>query len=185
MKRLPRILVASASVGLILTVAVTGIALAPEGAERWLFLSALVAVIAAIQGVATDPADLAAALLFSLPPVLALLTEGSPTWLIGPLGALLLLAAELSALSWECQGDNPLTTLTGRRLIGIAGLALVGLVAALVVGSVAPRVSLGGTAAVAVAAVALAAIGGAVFPGQRVTRGHPDPSNGEYGTRSE
>lgn len=158
-----RLLIASAAVAVLVGVVATAVALGPEDIRKWLLLSGLVAGVAAVQGVGSDPADLAPALVFSLPPVLALLVDGSPTWLIGPLGALLLLSAELGALSWDCQREAPLNTIRRRRLRRVAVLAALGLGAALVVPAVALAPLSGGTAALVIAALAFAAVGPVLF----------------------
>lgn len=160
-----RRLLATASVGLILFVVITSIALGPAGSRIWLLASGVLAAVLALQSVSLRPADLGPSLLFSLPPVLALAAHGSPARLIGPLGALLFLAAELGALSWECQGGFPLRAVQQRRLLEGLGLSAVGLVAALAIDFAAPLVPLGGPAALVLAAAGLAAAGAIVFRG--------------------
>lgn len=165
----PRLLLAVASVAIILLVVATGAALGPLDIRRWLVFSALLAVIGAIQSVASDQGDLTAALLLSLVPVTALLADGSPSWLIVPLGVLLLVAADLSALSWDCQGRERMTAVQRQRLRDIAPPALLALAGSLAVVGVAAAPASGGalvgTVAAAAAAVALAAIGRLVFRG--------------------
>lgn len=163
MRPLPRIVAGSCSVAVVLLVVATAAVLGPDGARSWLLVSGGVAVIAAIQAVTSDPADLAPALLFSLPPVIALLADGSPTWLIGPLGALLLLAGELSALSWDLTGTKPMSTLRRQRLRSMGQLTVLALAASLLVTIVGRAPSPRGTVAALLAATALTAFGGVVF----------------------
>lgn len=168
----PRLILASCSVAIVLLVVTTATALGPDGARPWLLVSGSIAVITAIQAAASDPADLAPALLFSLPPVIALLADGSPTWLVGPLGACLLLAGELSALSWESQGTRPLSAVRQHRLRGTAQLVSLGLIASLGVAMVGRIPSPGGTVAVVVSAAALAALARVLF---RRSNTNPSP----------
>lgn len=161
----PRIVLACFSVAIVAAVVVTAAAFGPEAPRRWLLLCGMLAVVAALQSVTAEDRDLAAALLLSLPPVLALASEGSPTWLIASLGALLLMAGELNALSWECQVPGPMKAGIPRRLLDTAGLAAVGLGGSLAVYFVAQVSTFGGTGAVVLAAVALAALGLLLLPG--------------------
>jgi hypothetical protein len=156
--RRPRLVLAAASVALFAAVAVLAVPAAPTSWRIWLAGSAGLALIAALQSVAADPRDVAAALLLSLPPVLALLAHGSPTWLVGPLAVLLLVASEMGALSWDCQGAVGLTPAARARLLGIAPLAGLGLLGALLVGIVA-RVPIPATGLALAAAAAAAAMG--------------------------
>jgi hypothetical protein len=133
----PRLVLASASLGFLLLVMLMAIDLGPDRARPWLMISSGVALIAAVQSVASDPRDLTLALVLCMPSVLALLAEGSPTWLIGPLGALLLLAGELNALSWDCHGVAELNPVTRRRLSRAGWLSGFALVAAVGVAFVA------------------------------------------------
>lgn len=165
MSGLARRAFAAASVGLILFVVAASIALGPAGPRVWLVVSGVLAAGAAVQAVGLAPADLGLALLFSLPPVLALTSGGSPTWLIGPLGALLFVAAELGALSWECQGGFPLRAVQRRRLVRGLGLGGAGFVAALLIDFAASRVPLGSAPGLVLAAAFVAAAGALVFRG--------------------
>ncbi len=162
----PRLILAAASVALTLVVVATGVALGPDQFRRWLVFSGVLAVVTSIQSVASDQRDLTAALLLSTPPVVALLADGSPTWLIGPLAVLLLIAAELSALSWDARGvrgGSSLTHAQRQRLLDIAPLALLGFAGSVVVGAAAMVAVPGGTLAVGLAAIALAVLGRTVF----------------------
>ena len=133
--RTPRVLLASASVVAIAAVALLGAWLAPRGARPWLLGAAGLAVIAAVQSAASDPDDLTAALLLSLPSVVGLVGGGAPSWLVGPFGALLLLAGELNALAWSCEGADQMTVPQRRRLAHVLGLVAFAAVAALAVES--------------------------------------------------
>lgn len=158
-----RIVAASGSVAIVAGVVVVAAALGPDDSRAWLLFCGLLATAAALQGVLSDPRDLAPALLLSLPPVVALASDGSPTWLIGPLATALLVAGELIALSWESRGTGPTSSLGPRRLLEIGQLAALALAAALAVRVIPPVPVLGGAAAVAVAAAAIAALGILVF----------------------
>jgi hypothetical protein len=165
MKIPPRTALAAGSVAIIAAVNVTGMALGPSQMHMQLFLAIFtaVAIVVSVQSVTWDPAILLTALLLSLPAVIALLADGSPTWLIGPLAALLLVAAELNALSWKLHGAKSVDAAARRRVLEIGTLGGLGLLAALAVGLVAAGPSLAGVAAVLTAATALAALGYVVF----------------------
>lgn len=158
-----RIVAASGSVAIVAGVVVVAAALGPDESRAWLLFCGLLAAAAALQGVLSEPRDLAPALLLSLPPVVALASDGSPAWLIGPLGTLLLVAGELNALSWECRGTGPTTGVRTRRLLEIGQLAALALGAAAVVRVIPAVPVLGGAGAVAVAAAAIAVLGILVF----------------------
>jgi hypothetical protein len=115
----PRLVLAASSVALFAAVAVLAVLAAPW--RVWLAASAGLALIAALQSVTADPRDLATALLLSLPPVLALLADAAPTWLVGPLAVLLLVAGELGAMSLDCQGATHLTAAARARLLAPEG----------------------------------------------------------------
>lgn len=158
-----RVVLASCSMAIL--VAVVGVALTsgPGGPPVWLLFCGILAVAAGLQGVTSEPKDLTPALVLSLPPVVALAAEGSPTWLIGPLSALLLLSAELQALSWECRGTGSTGSFVPRRLLRVGVLVSLGLVASVGVEAVAGSWAASGTTAVALAAAALALLGLVVF----------------------
>lgn len=172
MRSLPRIILGSCSVAIILLVVAIATALGPEGARLWLLVSGGIAVLTAIQGAASDPADLTPALIFSLPPVIALFAPGSPSWLIGPLGAFLLLSGELNALSWASQPARPMNSVRRHHLRGTAELVSFGLIASLVITMLGRGPSPDGTLAVLVAATALAALARVLF---RRTTTNPSP----------
>jgi hypothetical protein len=152
------------SVAIIAVVVFTASAVGPGNMRLWLLLCSAIAVGAALQSVALDPPDLTTALLFSLGPLLGLLADGSPAWLIGPLAALLLLAAELNALSWACQADGSMNARHQRRLRSAGWLAALAFAAASVVSAVAHVPAAGGTLSLILAVALLAALGGWLFP---------------------
>lgn len=166
----PRVIFASCSVAIIIVINVTAVILGPIALRPLQVVSGLIAASVAVQSVRWNPAGLAPALYFSLPPVIALLAGESPAWLIGPLGASLLVASELNALSWECRGSGPIDGLARRRLLNIGQLGGLGLVASLAIPAVASGPSPGGTAAVVVAAIALAGLARVTFG--RATSSH-------------
>lgn len=128
-----RVILASASLAILIGVALSGVLLAPERLRPWLWTSAGLAAITGLQSIASDPRDIGFALLFTLPPLIALTADGSPTWLIGPLAALLLLAGELNALSWACQAAGTMSPVKRRRLARAGQLTALGLVVAVIV----------------------------------------------------
>ncbi len=132
---------------------------------QWLlYASAAAATLTAVLAVMSSGEAIAGAYLFSLPAVLVLLATDAGRWLIGPLGALLLLAGELSAWSWEYAGVVPADPeVMSQRGLDVARLAGFGLLASVAV-SVAGLGRLpGGSAAVVVAAVAVAALARLTF----------------------
>jgi hypothetical protein len=154
----PRLVLAAASVALFAAVALLAVLAAPPPWRAWLAACAGLALIAALQSVAADPRDLATALLLSLPPVLALLADAAPTWPVGPLAVLLLVASELGAMSWDCQGTTDLTPAARARLMAMAPLAGLGLLGALVVTMVG-RVPVPAAGFALAGAAAVAAVG--------------------------
>jgi hypothetical protein len=151
-----------ASVAVVLGVVGVALTLGPIGLRWWLLVFAVLAVAMAISGVLSEPRDLTPALLFSLAPVVALLPDDQATWAVAPLAALLLIAAELNALSWDAdglRGDGAVS----RRLTQAGQLAGVGIVSSWGVAATARATWLGGTAAVFVAAVAVGGFGFIVF----------------------
>jgi hypothetical protein len=129
-----------------------------------LVLGGLCAVAAAVHAVIWGPEALTSALLLSLPPLFVLAADGTGSWLIGPLAALLLLAGELNAVGWEFPGGGASSLLMRRRVSGAALLAGGGAaasVAVLAAAGLGP--SLSGLAALIAAAGALAALGWVIF----------------------
>lgn len=153
----------AASVALVAAVGLSATRLSTSDSKVWLYFCVALAVATAFQSVASEPRDLTPALLFSLPPIMALVAKGSPTWLVGPLGVLLLLAGELSALSWEFHGEGPAVAVTVRRLRRTAPLVALALAAAVSVYVASRLLVVEGTPAFMAAAAALAGIGWVVF----------------------
>lgn len=158
----PGVILAACSVSIIAVVNAAAATQAPPGARAPLLLCGSLAVVIAMQAALRDPAALAGALLFSVPPVIALAAADSPTWLIGPLGVMLLVAGELNALNWELRGAGPKEAFAPRvRNIGyLGGLSLA---ASLAVGVFASGPPPGGTAAVVLGGTALAALAIVLF----------------------
>lgn len=159
----PRAVLGACSVAIIGIVVVTATALGPGAPRPWLISSGILAVIMAVQSATSDPRELVLAMLFSLPPVFALVADGSPTWLIGPLGVLLLVAGELNALCWDAPRAEPLDAVKRRRLHHTGQLAGLGLAASWLVMAVASGPSPDGTLTVAVASVLLVILGSVVL----------------------
>lgn len=157
----------AASVGLLALVNGVALALVTAGdAGPALWMYGLLAVAAGVHAVVWEPEGLVAALLLSLGPLGALALGDRMGWMAGPLAALLLLAAELNAASWEFRGRGPFADVVRRRLASALRLAAGGAVVAVVVvvaAGVGP--SLGGTLSVLVAAAAVAGLGWVVFGG--------------------
>lgn len=154
----PRIVLAAATLGIIAVVNLTAASFGPADSRWLLLLSGFFAIGAAFQSVAWEPSDLLPALLFSLPPVMSLVADGSPAWLIAILGALLLAAAELHALGWECDGVGPSGAATRRRFRTIAELTLAGAAAGALVLAFGTIPLFAGVAAVVTGGVAIALI---------------------------
>lgn len=159
----PRAVLGACSVAIIGIVIVSAAALGPAAPRPWLISSGILAVIMAVQSAMFDPRELVLAMLFSLPPVLALVADGSPTWLIGPLSVLLLVAGELNALCWDAPSTGPLDAVKRRRLLRAGQLAGLGLAGSLLVMAVGSGPSPDGTLTVAVASLLLAVLGSAVL----------------------
>lgn len=153
----PGVILAACSISMIAVVNAAAVSQVPPASRAPLLLCGSLAIVIAMQAAIRDPAALAGALLFSLPPVIALVADDSPTWLIGPLGVMLLVASELNALKWELRGAGPKEAVAP-RLRSIGHLGALGLAASLAVGVVATGPSLGGTAAVILGGTALAAL---------------------------
>ena len=154
---------AAASVAMLALVVTVAVVAGPEHGRLWLILVGGLAVVVAVQSVFSEPGDLILALVLSLLPVVALSAEGSPTWLMGPLGVLLFVSGELNALSWTCRGPTGLSNVQRRRLLGVAPVALLALGGALAVSAVPPLPVFAGTLAVGLAGVLLASVGWALF----------------------
>lgn len=157
------ILLASCAVTIFAAVNVAAATLGPAAARPLLLLFTVAAVGVAAQTAALEFAALRWALLFSMPPVIALVAEGSPTWLIGPLATLLFVASELCALSWEIRGAGSSAPIPWDRLRIVGQLGALGLVASLAVEGIASGPVLGGTLAVVLGGIALVGLALAVF----------------------
>lgn len=163
MKAKTGVVLGASSVAIVAAVGLSATRVSTSDPKVWLYFCVALAVATAFQSVTSEPRDLTPALLFSVPPVMALVAEGSPTWLIGPLGVLLLLAGELSALSWEFQGEDRPGPVTVRRLGRTALLVALALAASVTVDVASRLPILEGTPAFMMAAAALAGIGLVVF----------------------
>ncbi len=96
-----RLALSVGSVGLVGGVALGAAELGPPGSRIWLGICGIVATAFALPAVSSEPRDLVPALSLALVPVVGLNSEGAMWW-FGPLFAgLLLLAGEISALTWE------------------------------------------------------------------------------------
>ena len=158
-----RTVVSAGSVGLFAIVNLSAALLASADTTPWLLLCAALAIAAAMQSVAWEPADLLAAMTLSLLPLIAFVSDGGSVVLVGVLGVLLLGAAELNVLSWEMEGAGPAGAGLRRRLVHIGRLELLGVIAVLGVLVVARLPFVSGMAAVVVAAGAVVVLGRMVF----------------------
>lgn len=168
MRIAPHLSLSAASVALFLVV--NGLALifvtgGDAGPALWMY--GILAVAAGIHAVIWEPEGLVAALLLSLGPLGALALSDQHGWVAGPLAALLLLAAELNAASWEFRGRGPFLMIARRRVASALRLAAGGAVAAVIVvvaAGVGPP--LGGTLSMLAAAAAVAGLGWVLFGGE-------------------
>jgi hypothetical protein len=158
-----RTVVSSSSVALFAIVNLTAALLASADATPWLMLCAALAIAAAMQSAAWEPADLLAAITLSLLPLVGLVSDGGSVALVGVLGVLLLCAAELNVLSWEMEGAGPVGAGLRRRLVSLVQLAFLGVLAVLGVLVIARLPFVSGMAAVVVAAGAVMVLGRVVF----------------------
>lgn len=158
-----RTVVSAGSVGLFAIVNLSAALLALSDATAWLLLCAALAIAVAMQSIAWEPADLLAAMMLSLLPLIGLVSGGGPVMLVGVLAVLLLCAAELNVLSWEMEGAGPVGAGLRRRLVSLGWLALLGVISVLGVLVVARLPFVSGMAAVVVAAGAVVVLGRMVF----------------------
>lgn len=158
-----RTVVSACSVGLFAIVNLSAALLASPDATSWLMLCAALAIAAAMQSVAWEPADLLVATTLSLVPLIGLVSGGGSVVLVGVLGVLLLGAAELNVLSWEMEGAGPVGATLRRRLVSLARLGYLGVVAVLGVLVVARLPFVSGMTAVVVAAGAVVVLARLVF----------------------
>ncbi len=163
-----RNLLAAASVAAIALAVLVALAVGPRQHRAWLTISGLVGVAMAFPSLFTDPRDLLPSLVFSLPPVMALVADPGTGWLVGPLGVLVLVGAELNAACWAAEGSSVLHGAVRGRLLRIGQLALWGLGASVAATLAARLTWLDSTLAVVVAAGALAGLATVVFSTRRV-----------------
>jgi hypothetical protein len=176
-----RWVLAAASLALFGGVLILAVSLGPPEAGFLPLAFAVLAGAAVVQSLTSEPRDLIPALVLALLPVIALAAPASPTWLIGPLAVLLLLAAELNALSWDCRGPFPMSAAQRRRLVDIGVLVLLALGGVLVVEAVVAGGVAGGRIAAGLAALALAGLGLLMFQeGGADLRPPPAPGPGVF-----
>ena len=167
------------SVALIAIVGLVAVGFGPESRRGLLLLCSVAAVVIGRQSAIRDPSALTWALLASAPPIMALSAAVSPSWLIGPLAVLLLLAGELNALGWELRGAKGVESVARHRLLEMGKLGTTALLAALLVGLLPRGSAAGGFVPYLVAGLALVALGWVVFDGRLDprSRGERSPSN--------
>lgn len=160
-----RTLFGAGAVGTLALVVTLGALLGPPSARLWLVLAGGLAVVAAVQSLVAAPRDLALALVLVVPALVALGADEAPTWLVAPLGALLLLAGEFQTLSWENRASWPATEVQKRRHARTVALAFLGLAAACGVYIIGAGFGLAvpGTLAVAGSALAFVVLGHLLF----------------------
>lgn len=153
----PRGILAAGSLACVLAANGLALAFGPANGRPLFAICAVLALAAAVFGVLARNDRFGLALLASAPPVLGLLATDR-TWLLGPLGVLLLAAAELCAWSWEQRGAGTDPVLPARRVLRSAVLCGVGLVASLLCYALGAAHPLAGTVSVFAAALGTAAI---------------------------
>lgn len=156
-------LLARASVVLMLGAMVTATVHSPPGARVYLTVVAFGTAAFVIQSAVSEPRDLLVAALLCLAPVVSLVGEGSPGWLVAPLTVLILVGAELNALAWSSQGDEELDAVGRARLAGLPRLAVLGLGAALLVDLVGTLWTTGFALIFLLAVAALGGVGRLLF----------------------
>ena len=166
-----RMVIAAASIVSFAAAVLTSLRLGPIEGRIWLSVIGVAAIVLCFPSLLVSPRDLLATVVASLAPLMALASEGEPSWLIGPVAALLLLGAELNALCWEMQGPSALQSDARVRVSRIAALTLLGLAASFTVTIAARSSWLDGTVAVAVASCGLAALAWLILP-----TGRPRPA---------
>lgn len=173
-----RIVLMVATVVLVGGVALVAAVLNPHGTRAWLVFCGILAAGTAVQAATSEPRDLVPALLFALVPVVGLVSRGAPSWLGPPFAGLLLLAAELNALTWEGPARMLEDGVLSTRLQEAGLVAAVGLGLAVLLGAIA-RIGLpGGTWAVAAGSLGLVGVAFVVFPGgQHRSRGRGGSSS--------
>lgn len=163
MKSRIRMAIAVTAVGLVGGVAVTAAMLNAPGTRSWLLVCAVVATGMAVQAVTSEPRDLIPALVLALLPVVGLVSAESPSWLGLPFAALLLLAGELAALTWEDPARMHMDGSLSPRLREAGTLAILGLGFALVLGAFGTVELPGGTWAVSMGSLGLVGVAALVF----------------------
>ncbi|GMV05882.1 MAG: hypothetical protein AMXMBFR53_21590 [Gemmatimonadota bacterium] len=158
-----RTVLAVATVGSVGGVALVAAALNPPGARSWLLVCAVVATAMAAQAVTSEPRDLIPALVLGLLPVAGLASAGTAAWLAAPFAVLLLLAGELSVLTWEdparlWEDGSLVVRLREAGILGALGLGV-----AIVVGALGAVDLPGGTWAVVAGSVGLMGVAALVF----------------------
>ena len=160
-----RTLIAAASVAASALAVLVALSVGTGPHRVWLTISGLVGVALVFPSLFTDPRELLPALVFSLPPVLALVADPATASLAAPRAVLLLIGAALSALCWPPGGARATGDAGRAHLIRIGQLAVLGLVAGIAVTLAAGLTWLESTAAVVVASASLAGLAGVVFSG--------------------
>lgn len=149
---------------LIALVNAVAVAAGPVGdAHLALLACGLAAAAVGLQSAFWDSDTLGLALLLSVPPIVPLVASEVGQWLIGPMGALLLVAAELNLLGWEARRRGPSWRGMGSRATQIGMLGGAGMGASLAVAAVGLGSPVGGLAALLVAAAALAILARVLF----------------------
>ena len=164
MRRAHRTVAAVASVLVMMLTMILAAGFAPGGPSIALVVMGVFAIAVSITAVVVNPRDLLAATVLALPPVMAAGQEPRSVWIVALLAALLLISAELNAFSWELEGPPAKPEAVRRRLGGVCGVSVLGLAASALVALAAQQSLLDGTAALAVASVALVGVGVLVFP---------------------
>ncbi len=158
-----RAILALSSIGIALFVVGAAILLGPRAVRFWMIVSGAIGLALWASSLTAEPWELLPALAFCLPPVIALASNGAPFLWVGGSAALLLMAAELNAMSWEWS--SPRTKFRSRPLLWLplAQLGLSAFAASTLVG-VASTITLGSaTLAVVAASAALVGVGWLTF----------------------
>lgn len=153
----PRVALAAGSLACVVAANTIGVVLGPAQPRPLIAVCALFAAGAALFALLSREDRVGLALAASLPAVLALMAADE-AWLVGPLGVLLLGAAELCAWSWEQRGAGPDARLPVRRIARSAVLCGIGLVVSLLCYALGRLHPWSGTLAVFVAAVGVAVV---------------------------
>lgn len=141
----------------------TALTFVPRVVRGWLVVSGGVGIAMSVSSAVANPRELTVALLASLAPVLGLVSDGSPSWLIGPLAVALLVGAELNSWSWSAPAVKVHPESVRARGRGLVVLALGGLALSLSVSAAARFAVPGQAAAVVVSSLVLAGLGWLLF----------------------